>query len=60
MNGVGYFFAWFDATDINRISRGANTKTYSSICIDFQYLVRPTKGRLILDLGTLVQHDPCH
>jgi hypothetical protein len=33
-------------------------KTYTSICIDFQYLVlRPTKGRLILVLGTLAQHD---
>jgi hypothetical protein len=32
-------------------------KMYSSIHIDFQYLVRPTKGRLILVLGTLAQHD---
>jgi hypothetical protein len=32
-------------------------KTYSSICIDFQYLVRPTKGCLILILSTLAQHD---
>jgi hypothetical protein len=38
--------------DVNRISKGANTKTYSSIRIDLQYFVRPTKGR-----GTLVQHD---
>ena len=57
MNGVGYFFVWLDAMDVNRISDGANTKTYSSICIDFQYFVRPTKGRLILVLGTLAQHD---
>jgi hypothetical protein len=46
MNGVVYFFVWFYATDVNRISNGANTKTYSSIRIDFQYFVRPTKGRL--------------
>jgi hypothetical protein len=43
--------------DVNRISKGANTKTYSSIRIDLQYFVRPTKGRLIFVLGTLVQHD---
>jgi hypothetical protein len=41
MNGVGYFFVWFDATDVNCISNGANTRTCSSICIDFQYVVRP-------------------
>jgi hypothetical protein len=41
MNGVGDFFVWFDATDVNRISsNGANTRTCSSICIDFQYVVR--------------------
>jgi hypothetical protein len=57
MNGVGYFFVWFDATDVNRISNGANTKTYSSIRIDFQYFVRPTKGHLILVCSTLAQHD---
>jgi hypothetical protein len=32
-------------------------KTYSFIRIDFQYFVRPTKGRLILAVGTLAQHD---
>jgi hypothetical protein len=37
MNGVGYFFVWFYATDVNRISNGANTKTYSSMHIDFLY-----------------------
>jgi hypothetical protein len=57
MNGVGYFFVWFNVTDVNHISKGADTKMYSSICIDFQYLVRPTKGRLILVLGTLAQHN---
>jgi exo-beta-1,3-glucanase (GH17 family) len=58
MNGVRYFFVWSDATDVNRISsNGANMKTYSSICIEFQYLVRATKGRLILVFGTLAQHD---
>jgi hypothetical protein len=31
-------------TDVNRISNGANMKMYSSIRIDFQYFVRPTKG----------------
>jgi hypothetical protein len=44
MNGVGYFFVWFYATDVNGISNGANTAMYSSIHIDFQYFVRPTKG----------------
>jgi hypothetical protein len=45
MNGVGYFFVWFDAMDVNRISNGANMlKTYSSIHVDSQYFVRPTKG----------------
>jgi hypothetical protein len=57
MIGVGYFFVWFDVTDVYRISNGANTKTYSIMCIDFQYLVRPTKGRLILVHGDLAQHD---
>jgi hypothetical protein len=41
MNGVGYFFVWFDATNVNRISNGSDTKMDTSICIDFQYLVRP-------------------
>jgi hypothetical protein len=50
MNRVGYFFVWFDATDVNHISNGANTKTYSSICIDFQYLVlRPVAWARIMD-----------
>jgi hypothetical protein len=40
MNGAGYFFVWFDATDVNSISNGANTKMDTSICIDFQYLLR--------------------
>jgi hypothetical protein len=44
-------------TDVNRISNGANTKTHSSIRFDFQYFVGPTKGHLILVLGTLAQHD---
>jgi hypothetical protein len=43
--------------DVNCISNGANTKRYSSICIDFQCFVRPTKGLLIFVLGTLAQHD---
>jgi hypothetical protein len=29
------------ATNVNRISNGADTKMDTSICIDFQYLVRP-------------------
>jgi hypothetical protein len=50
MNRVGYFFAWFDATDANRISNSANTKRYTSICIDFQYLVlRPVAWARIMD-----------
>jgi hypothetical protein len=44
MNGVCYFFVWLYAMDVNRNSNGANTKTYSSIHIDFQYFVRPLKG----------------
>jgi hypothetical protein len=59
MNGAWSFFIGFDTMDINCIRKGANKETYSSIRVDFQYLVRPTstKGRLILVLDTLVQHD---
>jgi hypothetical protein len=57
MNGACSFLVGFDTMDVDCISDGANTKTYSSICIDFQYYVRPTKGRLILVLHTLAQHD---
>ena len=56
MNGARSFFVWFDTTDVNRISDRANTKAYSSIRIDFQYCVRPTKWCFILVLGTLAQH----
>jgi hypothetical protein len=38
MNGVGYCFVWLYATDVNPISNGANTKTYSSICIALQFI----------------------
>jgi hypothetical protein len=48
MNRVGYFFVWFDATDVNHISNGANTKTYSSICIDYLVL-RPVAWERIMD-----------
>jgi hypothetical protein len=41
MNGL---FVGFDTMDVNCISSGANTKTYSSIPIDFQHFVRPSKG----------------
>jgi hypothetical protein len=44
-------------TDVNCISKGDNTKMYSSVCIDFQYFERPTKRHLILVLGTLAQDD---
>jgi hypothetical protein len=57
MNGAWSFSVGFDRTYVNCNSKGANTKMCSSICIDFQYLVRPTKGHLILVLGTLAQHD---
>ena len=57
MNGARSFFVWFDTTDVNRISDRTNTKAYSSIRIDFQYCVRPTKWCFILVLGTLAQHD---
>jgi hypothetical protein len=40
MNGVRYFFVRSDSTNVNRISNGANTKMDTSICIDFQYLLR--------------------
>jgi hypothetical protein len=57
IDGAGYFFVRFDVTDVNSNSKGANTKMYSFIHIELQFLVRPTRGPLILVLGTLVQHD---
>jgi hypothetical protein len=35
MNGAWSFFAGFGTMDVKCISNGANTKMYSSICIDF-------------------------
>jgi hypothetical protein len=57
MNWVRCLNIRLNATDIDRISDGANLETHGPIHVDFQYLMRSTKWSLIFILGTLAQHN---
>ena len=56
MNGVCWRSVWFQSTYVITVGDRANTKTYSSICVNLQYSMRPTVGCFIFILGALAQH----
>ena len=43
MNGVWCFDIWLDLADIDCVGDRDNLEMHGSICVDLQYLMRPTE-----------------